>query len=989
VRVKVGLVPEVPKKQLQRKSHLEEVQVQGWGLIAVCHFALEVDPPLASADLAATHKPTATQAGAIVAVQHPAEPKARKPATVNPRRGVTPEPAQHDHPAGAEPGMPDNHRRFLSEMLGPGPGEQGEESKEGAPPAAPGSAVATRQRGFNGGFNPNGSMAVSTTLSAGAAGPSWAGAPESSSPGGQSAGDRASSEGMWVGKFTFGAGGSPTQQQQSQWQEEHEEQEQPQPQRRPAARPGSRPGSPSSPGMRAAAGALLSVRSVPPPSEERATRLADGHINASESTLLRLLGGGDAGPARALPPRATASAPPMRAPPHHSPSVASAVIAEAGPSGGGVMGGINGDRWQPSMGDVLLLERVFDMEPLPGRQTRFQLAEHFAVTARQVQVWFQNKRQRVRVRALKETLARENGVAPLPPVQRRPPHRPTGLPASAPPLLRWDPPQEFASKLRRARVATGGRPDVSLRTTRDPPLAHDTSEAAQVHLLPLPRFETPGHVVARLGHARFEGGLLVRNPADAAPAFLPPALVRKRRAEAVAALAAARAEAAQEERRARAREETPLVYVAPPPPRPEPAGPSAEARQREADVLLQLASHDICEKDPLCTRGFRHRGKGGPCSRKRPAPPREAEGVGVASSSGAGDSGLGHARQMRDAWSAVTREAEADETWLPSLWLLSRCLESADVADETAKRVRQLFDRCSKEPENERLRSSLRRVLLATGRAVVAKAPAGWSSEEEDDSGEEADELEAGGGGEEEEEEEEETMEEMVEEDIGQCSKDAVCTRGFKHGGKGGRCSYAPRPRWVMQTNRFRQPWASSVAGAAAAVRRRGRGGGGGGVAGDRRGGSPSEVEVAVEEDGEDGEVGVSPMEQTAPGGDGSDEGGSAASDDLEGMSIPSMPQSEEEESESDESDYDDDYPESDLASWARDSDGEAQVAEGEAPTTAAAEGPAQPPAPELAPEPMDTDEQEVLLLPTASLTASTAPTVVVAPQAVVAPTAD
>ena len=41
VRVKPSLHEPMPKKLLQRKSHLEEVEVPGWGLIAVCHFALE------------------------------------------------------------------------------------------------------------------------------------------------------------------------------------------------------------------------------------------------------------------------------------------------------------------------------------------------------------------------------------------------------------------------------------------------------------------------------------------------------------------------------------------------------------------------------------------------------------------------------------------------------------------------------------------------------------------------------------------------------------------------------------------------------------------------------------------------------------------------------------------------------------------------------------------------------------------------------------
>merc|ERR1719446_577947 len=43
-----------------------------------------------------------------------------------------------------------------------------------------------------------------------------------------------------------------------------------------------------------------------------------------------------------------------------------------------------------------MLESVYAVEPFPGLDTRRELARKLNVSARQVQVWFQNKRQRER-----------------------------------------------------------------------------------------------------------------------------------------------------------------------------------------------------------------------------------------------------------------------------------------------------------------------------------------------------------------------------------------------------------------------------------------------------------------------------------------------------------------------------------------------------------------------------------------------------------------
>jgi len=53
-------------------------------------------------------------------------------------------------------------------------------------------------------------------------------------------------------------------------------------------------------------------------------------------------------------------------------------------------------RWQIGSGSLGVLEQVYQMEPFPGLDTRRELSRKLNVSARQVQVWFQNKRQRER-----------------------------------------------------------------------------------------------------------------------------------------------------------------------------------------------------------------------------------------------------------------------------------------------------------------------------------------------------------------------------------------------------------------------------------------------------------------------------------------------------------------------------------------------------------------------------------------------------------------
>jgi len=53
-------------------------------------------------------------------------------------------------------------------------------------------------------------------------------------------------------------------------------------------------------------------------------------------------------------------------------------------------------RWQIRSGALSVLEQVYAVEPFPGLETRRELSRKLNVSVRQVQVWFQNKRQRER-----------------------------------------------------------------------------------------------------------------------------------------------------------------------------------------------------------------------------------------------------------------------------------------------------------------------------------------------------------------------------------------------------------------------------------------------------------------------------------------------------------------------------------------------------------------------------------------------------------------
>ena len=67
-------------------------------------------------------------------------------------------------------------------------------------------------------------------------------------------------------------------------------------------------------------------------------------------------------------------------------------------------------RWVLEPEDALLLESVFSREPNPGRELRLALAMRLRVRPRQILVWFQNKRQRIK-KGAKPTVAEKRAAA--------------------------------------------------------------------------------------------------------------------------------------------------------------------------------------------------------------------------------------------------------------------------------------------------------------------------------------------------------------------------------------------------------------------------------------------------------------------------------------------------------------------------------------------------------------------------------------------------
>ena len=69
-------------------------------------------------------------------------------------------------------------------------------------------------------------------------------------------------------------------------------------------------------------------------------------------------------------------------------------------------------RWTPEQVDAL--QRSYDVNPLPTREERASLAKELCVTERNVQVWFQNTRQRGKVPPPQPSSSPHLTTSPLP-----------------------------------------------------------------------------------------------------------------------------------------------------------------------------------------------------------------------------------------------------------------------------------------------------------------------------------------------------------------------------------------------------------------------------------------------------------------------------------------------------------------------------------------------------------------------------------------------
>lgn len=66
-------------------------------------------------------------------------------------------------------------------------------------------------------------------------------------------------------------------------------------------------------------------------------------------------------------------------------------------------------RWTPSEEARALLETIFSADSFPTFTVRNQLAEQLGIDSRQVQIWFQNRRQRERSKVLSGQMNEEEG----------------------------------------------------------------------------------------------------------------------------------------------------------------------------------------------------------------------------------------------------------------------------------------------------------------------------------------------------------------------------------------------------------------------------------------------------------------------------------------------------------------------------------------------------------------------------------------------------
>lgn len=81
-----------------------------------------------------------------------------------------------------------------------------------------------------------------------------------------------------------------------------------------------------------------------------------------------------------------------------STGAAAGTVADPSTAAAAAAGSTTSNRWVLSPEDVEMLANIFKATPYPSRQVRMQLASRLQVQPHQVQMWFQNRRQRVKSR---------------------------------------------------------------------------------------------------------------------------------------------------------------------------------------------------------------------------------------------------------------------------------------------------------------------------------------------------------------------------------------------------------------------------------------------------------------------------------------------------------------------------------------------------------------------------------------------------------------
>ena len=84
-------------------------------------------------------------------------------------------------------------------------------------------------------------------------------------------------------------------------------------------------------------------------------------------------------------------------------------MADGSAAAGPRIGKSRRPRWTPSEDAKALLETIFSADSFPTFTVRNQLAEQLGIDSRQVQIWFQNRRQRERSKVLSGAAKGETG----------------------------------------------------------------------------------------------------------------------------------------------------------------------------------------------------------------------------------------------------------------------------------------------------------------------------------------------------------------------------------------------------------------------------------------------------------------------------------------------------------------------------------------------------------------------------------------------------